>query len=77
MRSSTKSVKNQSYKVTEPKHKYHRLVVNSIMLDSILVYVFGLVGGLLLYRIKNKRIIINRMNAEKIEREEQEKKEQF
>lgn len=37
----------------------------------------GLVGGLLLYRIKNKGKIMNRMNAEDIERQEQEKREQL
>lgn len=44
---------------------------------SILVYIVGLFGGLLLYRIKNKGEIINRMNAEEKERKEQEKKEQL
>ena len=44
---------------------------------SILVYIIGLVGGLMLYRIKNKGRIINRMDAEEKERREQEKKEQL
>ena len=44
---------------------------------SILIYIIGLVGGLLLYRIKNKRKIMNRMNEEEIERQEQEKNEQL
>ena len=44
---------------------------------SILVYIIGLVGGLILYRIKNKENIINRMKAEDIEHQEQEKKEQL
>ena len=44
---------------------------------SILVYIVGLFGGLLLYRSKNKGEIINRMNAEEKERKEQEKKEQL
>ena len=44
---------------------------------SVFVYIIGLIGGLLLYRIKNKRKIMNRMNEEKIERQEQEKKEQL
>ena len=44
---------------------------------SILVYIVGLFGGLLLYRIKNKGEIINRMKAEEKERQEQEKKEQL
>ena len=44
---------------------------------SILVYFIGLVGGLILYRIKNKEKIVNRINAEEKERQEQEKREQF
>ena len=44
---------------------------------SILVYIIGLVGGLVLYKIKNKGKIINRMDAEEKERQEQEKKEQL
>ena len=44
---------------------------------SVFVYIIGLIGGLLLYRIKNKRKIMNRMNEEEIERQEQEKKEQL
>ena len=44
---------------------------------SILVYIIGLVGGLILYRIKNKGKIVNRINAEEKERQEQEKREQF
>ena len=44
---------------------------------SILVYIIGLVGGLILYRIKNKGKIVNRINAEEKERQEQEKKEQL
>ena len=44
---------------------------------SILVYIIGMVGGLILYRIKNKGRIINRMDAEEKERQEQEKKEQL
>ena len=42
---------------------------------SILVYIIGLVGGLILYKIKNKGEIVNRMNIEEKERQEQEKKE--
>ena len=42
---------------------------------SILVYIIGLVGGLILYRIKNKGKIVNRIDAEEKERQEQEKKE--
>ena len=44
---------------------------------SILVYIIGLVGGLILYRIKNKGKIVNRINAEEKERQEQENKEQL
>ena len=44
---------------------------------SILVYIIGLVGGFILYRIKNKGKIVNRINAEEKERQEQEKKEQL
>ena len=42
---------------------------------SVLVYIIGLVGGLILYRIKNKGKIVNRIDAEEKERQEQEKKE--
>lgn len=44
---------------------------------SILVYIIGLVGSLILYRIKNKGKIVNRIDAEEKERQEQEKKEQL
>ena len=44
---------------------------------SILIYFVGLVGGLILYRIKNKGKIVNRIDAEEKERQEQEKKEQL
>jgi len=44
---------------------------------SILVYVIGLVGGSVLYKLKNRSAIIARMNAEKEERREQEKKEEL
>ena len=44
---------------------------------SILIYIIGLVGGLILYRIKNKGKIVNRINAEEKERQEQEKREQL
>ena len=44
---------------------------------SVLVYIVGLVGGLILYKIKNKDKIINRMDTEEKEREEQEKEEQL
>ena len=44
---------------------------------SVLIYIVGLIGGFVIYRIKNKEKITNRMNAEEIERQEQEKKEQL
>jgi len=44
---------------------------------SILVYIIGLVGGLILYRVKNKGKIVNRMDVEEKELQEQEKKEQL
>lgn len=44
---------------------------------SVIVYIIGFVGGLLLYKIKNKGKIVNRIDAEKKEREEQEKIEQL
>ena len=44
---------------------------------SILIYFVGLVGGLILYRIKNKGKIVNRIDAEEKERQEQEKREQL
>ena len=44
---------------------------------SILVYIVGFVGGLILYKIKNKGRIINRMDAEEKERREQENEEQL
>ena len=44
---------------------------------SILVYIIGLVGGLILYRIKNKGKIVNRINTGEKERQEQKKKEQL
>ena len=44
---------------------------------SILVYIIGLVGGLILYRVKNKGKTVNRIDAEEKERHEQEKKEQL
>ena len=50
---------------------------SSVKTFSILVYVIGLIGGLVLYKIKNKGKIISRMNNEEKERREQEKKEQF
>lgn len=44
---------------------------------SILVYIIGLVGGLILYRVKNKGEIVYRMDVEEKELQEQEKKEQL
>ena len=37
---------------------------------SILVYIIGLVGGLILYRVKNKGKTVNRIDAEEKERQE-------
>ncbi len=48
-----------------------------VKLLSLLAYIIGLVGGLILYRIKNKGRIVSRMDAEEKERQEQEKKEQL
>jgi len=42
---------------------------------SVFIYLIGLVGGLILYNIKNKKNISNRMNAEETDRQHQEKKE--
>lgn len=44
---------------------------------SILVYVIGLLGGSVLYRIKNKGKIVSRINSEKRELQEQEQKEEL
>ena len=44
---------------------------------SILVYVIGLIGGLVWYRLKNIEKIKRRMNTEEMERAEQEKKEEM
>ena len=44
---------------------------------SVLVYIIGLIGGFLMYRIKSKVKIINRINAEELDRQEQGKKEQL
>ena len=44
---------------------------------SILVYIIGLVGGLILYRVKNKGKTVNRIDAEEKERQEHEKQEQL
>lgn len=48
-----------------------------VKIFSILVYIVGLTGGLLSYRIKNKGKIMSRMNSEEKECQEQEEKEQF
>lgn len=47
-----------------------------IKLISVLVYIIGFTGGSLLYVLKNKNKITDRMSAEEKERQEQEKKEQ-
>ena len=44
---------------------------------SVLVYIVGLIGGLILYRIKNKGKIIDRIDVEEKERQEQQKKEEL
>lgn len=46
-----------------------------VKLFSVLVYIIGLIGGLLIYKFKNKGNIMTRINAEEKERIEQEKKE--
>ena len=48
-----------------------------IKMLSILVYVLALIGGFVIYRLKNKQKISNRMNSEEKERQEQEKKEEL
>ena len=44
---------------------------------SVLVYIVGLIGGLILYRIKNKGKIVDRIDVEEKERQEQQKKEEL
>ena len=44
---------------------------------SVLVYIVGLIGGFILYRIKNKGKIVDRIDVEEKERQRQEKKEQL
>lgn len=44
---------------------------------SILVYLLGLLGGLIFYRIKNKNKIIDMIDNEEKEKLEQEKKEEL
>lgn len=44
---------------------------------SVLIYIVGLIGGLILYRIKNKGKIVDRIDVEEKERQEQEKKEEL
>lgn len=48
-----------------------------IKLVSVLVYIIGFIGGSVLYVLKNKNKITDRMSAEEKERQEQEKKEQL
>ena len=48
-----------------------------IKLISVLVYIIGFIGGSVLYGLKNKNKITDRMSAEEKERQEQEKKEQL
>ena len=44
---------------------------------SVLVYIVGLLGGLILYRTKNKSKIIYRIDVEEKERQEQQMKEEL
>ena len=44
---------------------------------SAAVYVIGFVSGFLLYRCKNKRAVLRRVNEEERRRQEQEEKEQL
>ena len=44
---------------------------------SVLVYIVGLIGGLILYRIKNKGKIVDRIDVEEKERQEQQMKEEL
>lgn len=44
---------------------------------SVLVYIVGLIGGFILYRIKNKGKIVDRIDVEEKERQEQQKKEEL
>ena len=44
---------------------------------SVLVYIVGLIGGLILYRIKNKDKIVDRIDVEEKERQEQQMKEEL
>ena len=50
---------------------------SSVKVLSVLVYIVGLIGGLILYRIKNKVKIVGRIDVEEKERQEQEEKEQL
>ena len=44
---------------------------------SVLVYIVGLIGGFILYRIKNKGKIVDRIDVEEKERQEQQMKEEL
>ncbi len=44
---------------------------------SFLIYILGLTGGPLIYRLKNRGEIYSRMDSEAQERKEQEKKEEL
>ena len=48
-----------------------------VKIISIIVYIVGLLGGGVIYRLKNNGEIKKRLEAEDQERREQEKKEQF
>ena len=44
---------------------------------SIILYIISLLGGMIIFRFKNKDIIIDREEQEEKERKEQEKREQL
>ena len=46
-----------------------------IKLFSIIIYIMGLIGGILIYRIKNKKSILTRINAEHSEKKNTENAE--
>ncbi len=50
---------------------------SSLKLISIAVYIFGLIGGFVLYRIKSNKKIKERIETEEKERKAQEKMEQL
>ena len=44
---------------------------------SVLIYIVGLIGGLILYTIKNKGKIVDRIDVEEKERQVQQMKEEL